>query len=287
MTQLLIVLAAVANAGALVLLRRAAGAEPQASFGLRQLRALLRRPVWAAGMAMLMVGGALQAAALSLGAVTHVQLIITLELPFTLVLASVVLGGALGARGWAAIAAMTSGVVLVLVMLEPHGGSPYAAGLTTWIVASTTTVAVVGGLVIAGRRRGGTTRSVLLGVATGATSGLVAVLVSAVLAAAALGGLAGVFTTWWTYLLILAVPVGFLLLQSAVAAGMVIASQPGITLANPLVAAAWGIGIFGEDVRTGVWLVGAALGALLVVAGAVQLARSAPMRSLTPAPPRR
>jgi drug/metabolite transporter (DMT)-like permease len=89
----LVVLAALANACALVLLRKAALGEPAApSFTLRQLWSLLHRPIWAAGMATIFIGFALQATALSIGAVSAVQLIITLELPFTLILGSFVLG---------------------------------------------------------------------------------------------------------------------------------------------------------------------------------------------------
>jgi hypothetical protein len=36
----------------------------------------------------------------------------------------------------------------------------------------------------------------------------------------------------------------------------------------------WRIGIFNEDVRTGGWLIAAALGAVLIGAGAVLLSRS-------------
>ena len=73
---------------------------------------------------------------------------------------------------------------------------------------------LIAGLVLFGRRRDGTTKAALFGVATGAASGLIAVLTNAVLAAAADGGIAGVFTTWWTYLLLLTVPAGFFLLQA-------------------------------------------------------------------------
>ena len=88
------------------------------------------------------------------------------------------------------------------------------------------------------------------------------------------------FTTWWTYLLILAVPAGFLLLQNAMQAGRLVASQPGITLANPLVAAVWGVGVFGEDVRTGYWLIGAAAGIALIAAGVVLLSRSSLLQQM-------
>lgn len=201
-------------------------------------------------------------------------------MPFTLILASIVLGGPLKTREWTAIAAMTAGVALLLYMLEPRGGDPYSANLTVWIIAATLTVAMIAGLVLLGRRRDGAAKSMLYGVATGTTSGLIAVLASAVLSAAAAGGISGVFTTWWTYLLILTFPVGFLLLQNARQAGRLVASQPGITLANPLVAAVWGIGIFGEHVRTGAWLVGVAAGIALIAAGVVLLSRSSLLQRL-------
>jgi drug/metabolite transporter (DMT)-like permease len=271
----LVLIAASANAAALVMLRKAALSEPAApSFSLNQLWALLHRRLWAAGIATLFAASTLQATALSIGAVAQVQLIIILELPFTLVLSSIVLGGPLKTREWTAIAAMTVGVALLLYMLEPRGGDPYSTNLTVWIIAATLTVALIAALVLLGRRRDGAAKSMLFGVATGATSGLIAVLTSAVLTAAAAGGIIGVFTTWWTYLLILTVPLGFLLLQNALHAGRLVASQPGITLANPLVAAVWGIGIFGEDVRTGAWLVGAAAGIALIATGVVLLSRS-------------
>ena len=277
----LVVLAALANACALVLLRKAVLGEPAApSFSLRQLWSLLHRPIWAAGMATIFIGFGLQATALSIGAVSAVQLIITLELPFTLILGSYVLGGSLRVREWTAIATMTVGVVLLLYMLQPQGGDPYSTGLTVWILAAVLTVAVIAGLVLLGRRRDGAAKAALIGVATGMASGLIAVLTNAVLTTAASGGIRGVFTTWWTYLLILTVPVGFFLLQGALQAGRLVASQPGITLANPLLAAVWGIGIFGEHVRTGGWLIGALLGVVLIGAGAVLLARSSLLQRL-------
>jgi len=85
MTVVLVMMSALANASALVLLRKAAIAEPPApSFSLRQLWILLRRPIWAAGMVMIVVGFLLQAAALTVGTVSMVQLLLVIELPFTL-----------------------------------------------------------------------------------------------------------------------------------------------------------------------------------------------------------
>ncbi len=274
MTVVLVILAALANASALVLLRKAAIAEPPApSFSLRQLWTLLGRPIWAAGMAMIVVGFLLQAAALTIGAVSMVQLLLVMELPFTLILSSVVLGGALRLREWTATAAMTGGLMLLLYTLAPSGGDAYSTGLTSWIIAATLTMAVIATLVTIGRRRG-VAKAALYGAATGMASGLVAVLVKAVVSAMNVEGISGVLTTWWTYLLVFTGSVAFFLLQSALQAGRLVASQPGITLANPLLATVWGIGIFGEDVRTGMWLLGAVGGAVLIALGAVLLSRS-------------
>ncbi|MDQ3150775.1 MAG: hypothetical protein M3R63_03320 [Actinomycetota bacterium] len=181
----LVVISALANAAALVLLHKAAMAEPAApSFSLVQLWVLLRRPIWASGMAMIVVGFALQAAALAVGAVSLVQLVLVLELPFTLILSGLVLGGALRLREWTAIAAMTIGLVLALVSLMPRGGDPYSTGLTVWIVSATATVALITLLVFYGRRRArGGAKAAWYGVATG----IVAVLVKAVVSAASAG----------------------------------------------------------------------------------------------------
>lgn len=274
MTVVLVILAALANASALVLLRKAVIAEPPAlSFSLRQLWTLLGRPIWAAGMAMIVMGFLLQAAALTIGAVSMVQLLLVMELPFTLILSSVVLGGALRLREWTATAAMTGGVMLLLYTLAPSGGDAYTTGLTLWIIAATLTMAVIATLVVVGRRRG-VAKAALYGAATGMASGLVAVLVKAVVSAMNVEGISGVLTTWWTYLLVFTGSVAFFLLQSALQAGRLVASQPGITLANPLLATVWGIGIFGEDVRTGMWLLGAVGGAVLIALGVVLLSRS-------------
>jgi drug/metabolite transporter (DMT)-like permease len=116
MIPVLVLLAAVGNAGALVMLRKAVMGEPAAaSFSLTQLWTLLHRRVWIAGISTLLAASALQATALSIGAVAQVQLIIILELPLTLIFASIVLGGPLHAREWTAVVTMTVGVALLLL----------------------------------------------------------------------------------------------------------------------------------------------------------------------------
>lgn len=275
MAIMLVLLSAATNAVALVLLRKATEAEEdRAKFSLRLLWLLVRRrPIWGAGIATIAVGFALQALALANGPLSVVQLVILMELPFTLLLAWPVLGGRLRAGEWSAIAAMTVGLVVVLFSLSPTGGNPFAPNLPTWLIGLALTTALVIVLLAVGQRTGPATRTALFGVAAGAASGLIAVLVKAVVVAFD-GGFLAVIDTWQSWVLIAAAIGGFLLLQNALQAGRLAASQPGITLANPAVALVWGIGLFHEQTRTGWWLLGAGLGAALLASGAALLSRS-------------
>jgi drug/metabolite transporter (DMT)-like permease len=272
---ILVLLAAATNAAALVLLRKATEAEETGpAFSLRLLWLLVcRRPVWGAGIATIVAGFVLQVFALGNGPLSLVQLAILMELPFTLIGAWLVLGGRLHVREWSAIVAMTTGLVVALSTLAPTGGDPSSVNLLTWLIGLTVTVVIVFALLGIGQRSGSGTRTALFGAAAGAASGLIAVLAKTV-AVTFEGGPASVIASWQTWALVAASIGGFLLLQNALQAGRLVASQPGISLANPVVALVWGIGLFHERVHTGWWLVGSGVGAALLAGGAVLLSRS-------------
>ncbi len=269
----LVLLSAAVGALALVLLRKAQEQEEPA-FSLAAVWLLIRhRPVWAAGIAAMVVEFGLQLLALAGGPISLVQLLVVMELPFCLMLSRLVLGGRLAAREWSAVAAMTVGVVVLLVTLSPHGGNPATLDLITWLRGLAVTIAVIVTVLVAARRGGQVAGTALAGIAAGTTAGLVAVLAKPV--TATIGrGLGAVLATWQAWAAVVVAAAAFLLLQHALRAGRLVASQPGITLANPLVAAAWGVLVFHEQVRTGWWLLGAASGAALLVGGAVLLSGS-------------
>jgi len=272
----LVLAAAAVGALGLVLLRKATEAEPERpQFSLKLLWVLIcRRPVWAAGIVTLAAGFVLQVIALANGPVSRVQLVIVMELPFCLILSRLILGGRLRAREWSALAAMTLGVAVVLFTLSPTGGDPESANLLSWLLGLAVTTAVIAGVLVAGRRtRRPAVSTALAGIAAGVASGLIAALVKAV-AAVLDGGFLAMLATWQTWVLLIVGGGGFFLLQNALQAGRLVASQPGITLANPLVAGVWGVGLFHEQVRTGPWLLGTGLGAALLAAGAVLLSSS-------------
>jgi hypothetical protein len=72
-------------------------------------------------------------------------------------------------------------------------------------------------------------------------------------------------------------PLSFFLLQNALEAGSLVASQPGFTLTN-LGVGGLGLAVFGELGRGGIFLIGPIAGALLIAAGSILLARFTPAR---------
>lgn len=275
LVAVLVLTAAAVGALGLVLLRKATQAEPErAEFSLALLWLLIRaRPVWAAGIATIVASFVLQVMALAGGPVSTVQLLVVMELPFVLVLSRLLLHGRLRILEWSAIAAMTLGIAVLLLSLSPAGGDPNSADLVTWLIGLVATTTVIVAALVAGRWARPVARTALAGIAAGAMTGLIAVLAKAVTAAAGRGFVA-VLATWQIWTLLVVGAAGFLLLQNALQAGRLVASQPGITLANPLVAVVWGVGVFQERVQTGWWLLGTGLGAVLLAGGVVLLSRS-------------
>jgi drug/metabolite transporter (DMT)-like permease len=279
LSALLAVLAAVANANASVLQRKGARRERDGDGpSVRILVDLARQPVWLGGIGSVLLGFVLQAIALATGPIALVQPILVIELAFTLLLSSAVFHTRLSRREWTAVAGMSVGLALLLVALSPAARSAHHAATASWIVGTTLTAVVIVALTVAAYRgSAGVRRAALLGVATGVAFGFTAVLVAAVTASFG-RGVGGVLTVWQTYGVLVLGPAGFLLLQNALRAGRLVASQPGMTLTNPLVAVGWGVTGFGEHVRTGGWLVLAVFAAALIGVSTVLLAHSPALR---------
>ncbi|HEY2194008.1 MAG TPA: DMT family transporter [Actinomycetospora sp.] len=278
----LVLLAAVVNACSTVLQRRAARDEPdEAAFSIGMLFDLVRRPSWIGGILCMILGFLLQAAALTVGRIAVVQPLLTAELPLTLLLAAWVFHHRLPAREWVAIGAMAVGLAGFVFCLSPSGGDVLGASTLRWVIALVVSLAVVLALALAGAARHGQPRAAMLGLATGTLFGVVAALVAGVGAAYA-GGFLGLLTAWQTYAVIVLGPTSFFLLQSALQAGDLDASQPGFTLMNPLVGVLWGVVVFGERPRGGVWIVGELAGAAVIVGATLLLVRSPALQAGDP-----
>lgn len=269
----LMVVAAMCNAGASVLQRRASRTEPEsAEFSARMITDLVRRPAWLLGVCTMLAGFVLHGVSISVSWIALVQPVLVAELPFTLLLASWAFRLRIPPRDWLAIGLASAGLATFVECLDPTGGDPGGTPLPVWALAGAVTAVVIAGLAVAGHRGRHEHRAVLLAIATGAAFGLNSALIAGV--GASVGSGVGLFATWQTYAVAVVGPTGFFLLQNALAAGNLVASQPGLTLVNPLVATAWGLAVFGEHARGGAWLIGTFAGAALIAAGTVVLARS-------------
>jgi hypothetical protein len=275
MAVVLVLLACLGNALALTLQRKAAqDSARQRGRSAGSFRDMVRRPPWLFGIVIFALAIGCQISALRLGSVSLVQPVLVMELPFTLLVGWWILGGALRPYEWTAVATMTVGLVVMLASLRPHGGDALAAGNLRWILGTLATAAAMAitiGIAVTSRAAG---KAAFFGIAAGIGSGFVAVIFKAMTDALATGGLGLVVTTWQTYLLIPVAPVAFWTLQSGLRAGRLLASQPGLTLGNPLLAFLWGTGLLGEEVAGGPWLLGGLLGAGLLTVGVFLLARS-------------
>lgn len=275
MAVLLVLLATVGNALALVLQRKAAqDSARQRGRSAGSLRDMVQRPAWLFGTAVFAVAVALQVLALSIGSVALVQPVLVMELPFTLLLGWWILGGALRTYEWAAVGTMTVGLVVLLGSLRPHGGDALGAGSLAWVLGTLVTLALMALTVWLGRGSRPVGRAAFYGIAAGIGSGFVAVIIKIMADALERGGLADVVTTWQSWLLLPVAPIAFITLQNALRAGRLLASQPGLTLGNPLLASTWGIGLLGEETAGGLSWLGGLLGALLLTVGVFLLSRS-------------
>ncbi|GLY68087.1 DMT family transporter [Amycolatopsis taiwanensis] len=274
LSVILAVLAAVGNATASVLQRKATRREPESdSLSVSLLWDLVRQPVWWGGISAIVIGFALQAAALATGPILLIQPILVVELGFTLLLSSIVFHTRLHTREWGAVVGMSAGVALLLVGLAPYGGDPLGAPVLSWLLGCGITALVVGALVVLGYRTRHARRAAYLGVAVGIWFGFTAALVAGMTAAFDAGFGEGV-RAWQTWALVVVGPAGFVLLQNALRAGRLVASQPGFTLANPLSSVGWGVVVFGEQVRGGLWILAQVSGAAMIAVSTVLLARS-------------
>jgi drug/metabolite transporter (DMT)-like permease len=267
-------LAAVSNATGTVLQRRAALDVPlDEGFRLKLLIDLLHRPVWLGGMAAVVAAAGFQALALVNGALSVVQPIFVLELPFALLIGGVVLQRRVTRDGWVAVACIAAGLGMALAAAAPRDGTdrPTGAGWVLAIVCCAGTMAVL--VRIALLRPAGRVRAACFAAAAAIGYALTAALIKDATHAWQTGGASGFFLAWQTYAFAAAGVCALFLLQNAVQSGPLVASQPALTLGDALVSLSLGVTLFGEGVRTGWWLILEVAGAALVLYGAVHLAR--------------
>jgi drug/metabolite transporter (DMT)-like permease len=241
---------------------------------LRLLGRMLRRPLWVLGLFASLLGLASHIGALSLGELATVQPILVAELPLAVFGSSCLFGRRLGSREWTAVTVLAGGLGMFVFFLAPSGGQRLAVPGATWATGSAAVLAAVLALGVWGWRAERDLRAALLSTASGIGYGLTGAFFATAGTTAATGGLPAAAWAWQTWAAVGTGALSFYLLQNALAAGKIVAVTPGLTLSNPLVAVAWGLIVFGESARSGPALIGTVVGAGLLVAGVVLLARS-------------
>ncbi|HWD07562.1 MAG TPA: DMT family transporter [Actinomycetota bacterium] len=277
------VLAAVLNAVSNLLQRTADRREPQhleLHFGL--LWDLAHKPIWLVGIAASTCSFLLMAVALRYGPLALVQPLIVLELPLTLVGAGAVFHVRLDAREWSATALLAAGLAALVGFLAPRAGAPHAPG-AVWALGVGTSGALAALLVVVALGTKGGRRAALFGAAAGILFGLSAALMKGMTWRFPDGPL-GVLSAWQTYAMIVSGVLAFLVFQSALIAGDLVAAQPGVSLLDPCTALLWAVFAFREPINGSVHMILAIAGGLVMGAGAVVIARSPLLAGSDPVP---
>jgi drug/metabolite transporter (DMT)-like permease len=273
--------ASVFTASASITQRFAAAPAPgELAFSPRLILYLIRRPIWFIGILCMIIGFVFQVVALRASGLGLVQPVIATELLLVFGFLALRSPRRVQRRDWVAAVAMAVGLASFLGIAHPSGGSDFATH-SRWLVASVG--ALVGAGVFwmlariplrSGRPPSSSRQAALLAIAAGIGWGFVAAVIKE-LSGQLSGGLYAVFTNWSPYVLLVAGAGAFFLLSSAFQAGSLAASQPGLTIVDPLVASVLGVFLFNERIRHDPSdVLGEVLALLVLVAGVILLSRS-------------
>jgi drug/metabolite transporter (DMT)-like permease len=266
--------AALANALTSVFQRKGIECAPaDATLRLSLITYALRRGIWLAGFALMIVSFILQAVALHFGRLSEVQPILTTELVFLVIVLVSWFGFTMGRREWIGVLALCFGLAGFLYFADPVDGTLYPP-LWEWVVAG---VACGAGIVIAialAQRGPRWWRAAMFGTAASIAFAFTAACTKVVSGYAA-SDWTTLYRHWQTYALAFFGGLAVFLAQNAIHAGPIVASQSTIVLVDPVASILVGVGLFGDDLRTtGAWGPLEAVSLLVMVAGAVVLAHS-------------
>jgi drug/metabolite transporter (DMT)-like permease len=249
-------------------------------FSLRLMLYLVRQPVWLAGVLSMILGFLLQVTALRFGSLALVQPILASELIFVFAWMALLGSRRVLRSDWLAALSMALGLGVFLSTADPSGGALHASAPAWWFagISAMGLAVLIAASAYAPLRRGvrpsPARKAALLGVATGVSWGFVAAIIKEL--SSHLGdGIGGVVSSWSLYAVIVVGAASMFLLANALQAGPLAASQPGLTIVDPLVASLLGIFLFHEQLRSGaLQLAIEAVACGLLVTGVVVLSRS-------------
>lgn len=237
---------------------------------------LLHRPMWLIAISLNLLGVAFQIVALHFGALALVQPILVCDLIFAVVIAS-----ALRHRrpGWVILTGVfccAGGLAWFLAVARPHGGTA-TVSLTSVIPLGVGLAAVLVVCLAVARAGPRPLRPLMLALGCGICYGVMAFLFK-LLSAGSAGGFTGLLRQWPLWAVVVVGPLGFLLNESALQAGILIAPVLSvITAADPLVSIGIAHQWLHESIADGPLNVTMEATSLaLMIAGIVVLAHRAP-----------
>lgn len=268
--------AALCNALASIFQRNAARSAPdEDSLRLELVAYLLHRPAWFAGIVAMTASFLLQAAALARGQLSAVQPLLVSELLFVLAILAFWFHLPLGRRAWTGAVLIVVGLAGFLAVASPAGGGAVPSPLAL-ALAGLATTAVVGAALVLSRGGSSAGRAALFGGAAGATFALTAVLTKLFTEAILAHGLVGAFLGWTPYAVGLTGVGAVFLAENAFQAGPLTASQPALTIVDPLVSVILGIALFGDRLQATPWAIGLELVTFAIMAVGIVLLTRAP-----------
>ena len=274
MVYLLSLLATMSNALTSLLQRMGVEDAPENStLKLSLLTHALKRGVWLLGFVFMVGSFVMQAVALHLGNLSVVQPILTTELLFLVLLLATWFRFGIGLREWLGCLAAAGGLAGFLIFAQPGGGNLSPTNLG-WAVAGSICGGVVVLAVVLALRGPRWWRAAMFGAAGAVGFAFTAALVKRV-GDYVTTDWTQMFSHWQTYALAVCGVGSVFLAQNAFHAGPIAASQTALVLVDPLASLAIGIGLFGDNLRTG----GAygpleALSLLVMFGGAAYIAQS-------------
>ncbi len=258
-----------------VLQQKAAEQEPaDERLSFRLLGQLLRRPMWLGGIAAMVCGQLLGAAALDRGSLALVEPIMATNVLFALPLSAVWHRRRLGRREWVGAVALIAGLGAFVAAGDPYGGKADHLPWPNWLIAMGSIAAVTALAVSRGRRAAPYREATYLAVGAGVLYGLQDALTQRTEVGFS-SGVLGALASWPPYLLVGVAVVALLLNQSAFEAAPLDASLPATTVAEPLTGIAFGVGVYGEHLSLQWPLLAVEVaGVAAMIAGVVLVARS-------------
>jgi uncharacterized membrane protein len=275
MVYVLALFSALANALTSILQRMGVEDAPEEStLTLGLLTHAMRRGVWLLGFAFMVSSFLAQSFALHLGDLSQVQPILTLELPLLVLLLATWFRFRIGLWEWLGCLAATGGLAGFLTFAHPQEANQVVPSTSEWIVSGSISGGLVILTVLLALRGPRWWRAAMFGSAGAIGFAFTAGLIKTV----------GIYVTsdwvtmfghWQTYAVVLCGLASVYLAQNAFHAGPIAASQTALVLVDPLASLAFGIGLYGDRLRTaGAYGPLEAISLLIMFIGAASIARS-------------